>query len=157
MGTRRTWNVLDLIHFKNPKIRNPPIKAKQWIVICGEALRRWLLRDRAIEHPADDWTVEIRRGDTRADDAGDEDIHHDHDPVTIEQNRFARKEVDAPQTVLSVPKDGEPGRTITTWHRSVVPDKYASDSIFVDLDSESFRYLLGNLASRSGGFAASFR
>lgn len=68
---------------------------------------RRLLRDRAIEHPADNRTVETRRGDAKTDDAG-EDVHHDHDPVALEQNRFAPKEGDAPQVALRVPDDGEP-------------------------------------------------
>jgi hypothetical protein len=33
MGTRRTGNGFDLINFKHTKIREPPMKAKQWIVI----------------------------------------------------------------------------------------------------------------------------
>ena len=33
MGTRRTGNGFDLINFKYPKISEPPMKAKQWIVI----------------------------------------------------------------------------------------------------------------------------
>ena len=52
--------------------------------------------NRAIEHSADDRTVEIRRCDAKADDAAGEDVHHDHDPVAFEQNRFAPKELDAP-------------------------------------------------------------
>ena len=82
------------------------MKAKQWIVIGGEVLRRRLLCVRAIEPAADDGTVEIRHRHAKADDAAGEDVHHDHDPVAFEQNRFALKEVDAPQAVLSVPADG---------------------------------------------------
>jgi hypothetical protein len=33
MGTRCTGNAFDLIDFKYPKIRKPPMKTKQWIVI----------------------------------------------------------------------------------------------------------------------------
>jgi hypothetical protein len=33
MGTRSTGNGFDLINFKYAKIRKPPMKAKQWIVI----------------------------------------------------------------------------------------------------------------------------
>jgi hypothetical protein len=147
MGTRRTANSFNLINLEYAKIRQPPMKAKQWIVIRTEVPWRSRLRDRAIERPADGGTVEIRRRNAKADDAAGEDVHHDHNPVVFEQNRFAPKEVDAPQAVLSVPDDGEPGRTITAWHWPVVPDKDASDDIFIDLDSESSRYLLGNLAA----------
>jgi hypothetical protein len=81
MGTRRTGNGFNLISFTYTKIRKPSMKAKQWIVICGEVLRRCLLRDRAIEHPADGGTVEIRRRHAKADDAAGEDVDHDHNPV----------------------------------------------------------------------------
>jgi hypothetical protein len=76
-----------------------------------------------------------------------------HDPVAFEQNRFASKEVDAQQAVLSVPDDGEPRRTITAWYRSIVLKEYASDDIFIDLDSEGSRYLLGNLAAAEAGIS----
>jgi hypothetical protein len=46
-----------------------------------------------------------------------------------------------------VPDDAEPGRPITAWYRSVVPDEDAPDHIFIYLDSECSRYLLGNLAA----------
>jgi hypothetical protein len=34
-----------------------------------------------------------------------------------------------------------------------VLDEYASDDIFIDLDSESSRYMLGNLAAAEAGIA----
>jgi hypothetical protein len=145
MGTRRTGNSFNLINLEYAKIRQPPMKAKQWIVIRGEVPWRGLLRDRAIEHPEDGGTVEIRRRDAKADDAAGEDVHHDHNPVAFEQNRFAPKEVDAPQAVLSVRDDGEPRGTLTAWYPSVVSDEYASHDIFIDLDRECSRYLPGNL------------
>jgi len=52
-----------------------------------------------------------------------------------------------------VADDGEPRRTITAWHRSVVPDEDAPDHIFIDLDSECSRYLLGNLAAAEAGIS----
>src|SRR5580692_2830055 len=107
MGTRRTRNGFDLVDLEYTKIRQPPMKAKQWIVIGREVSRRGLLGDRAIEHTANSETVKIRRRDAKADDAAGEDVHYYHDPVAFEQNRFAAKEVDAPQAVLGVPDDGE--------------------------------------------------
>jgi hypothetical protein len=51
-----------------------------------------------------------------------------------------------------VPDDGESRRTITAWYRSIELDEYASDDIFIDLDDECFRYLLGHLAAAETGF-----
>jgi hypothetical protein len=96
MGTRSTGHRFDLIDLKDTKIRTPPLKAKQRIVIGGKVFRQGLLGDHAIEHPADDGTIEIRRGDPKADNTPGEYVHHDHDPVAFDQNRFATKKVDAP-------------------------------------------------------------
>ena len=111
---------------------------RRWVEI-----RRSLLRDCPIEHSADDRAVEIRRGNAKADDAAREYVHHDHDPEAPEQNRFAAKQVDAPQAVRGVPDHGEPRRVITTWQRSLVLDEYATHDIVIDLDTERARYLLG--------------
>jgi hypothetical protein len=50
-----------------------------------------------------------------------------------------------------VPDDGEPGRPITAWYQSVVPDEDAPDDIFIYRDSECSRYLLGNLPAAEAG------
>jgi hypothetical protein len=61
-----------------------------------------LLRDRPIEHP--EMTVPSRFATaTPANDAAGENVHHDHDPVAFEQNRFAPKEVDAHKLSLACP------------------------------------------------------
>jgi hypothetical protein len=54
----------------------------------------------------------------------------------LEQDRFATKEVDAPQDVLSVPDDGKPRRTIIAWSRAVVLDEDTPDNIFIGFDTE---------------------
>jgi hypothetical protein len=75
-------------------------------------------------------------------------VHHHHDPEALEQNRFAAKEVDAPQAVLGVPEHSEPRRP-TTWQRSIVLDEYASDDFLID--TERARYLLGDLPPAEAG------
>ena len=32
-------------------------------------------------------------------------IHEDHDPVTAQEQRFATKEIEAPETILGVPEE----------------------------------------------------
>jgi len=154
MGTGRTGHRFDLIDLKDTKIRAPPLKAKQRIVIGGNVFRQGLPGDQVIEHLADGGTIEIRRRDPKADNTPGEKVHYDHDPVAFEQNRFAPKEVDAPQAVLCVPDEAEPGRPITAWYRSVVPDEDAPDDIFVDRDRERAGQVLGNLPAAEVGVAA---
>ena len=113
------------------------MRAKQWIVIGGEVPRRGLLGDRAIEHSADRETVKIRQRDAKANDAAGEDIHCYHYPVAFEQNRFAPKEVDAPQAVLSVPDDGEPRGTTTARYLCLLKTPNACDSRALE-DLEGF-------------------
>jgi hypothetical protein len=92
----------------------------------------------------------------KADNTPGENVHHDHDPVAFGQNRFATKEVDAPQAVLGM-ADGREPRRPAAWSRSVVLDEYAADDIFVDRDREGARQVLGNLAPAEGGCGASSR
>ncbi len=106
------------------------------------------------EHPADERAVEISRGNAKADVAAREYVHHDHDPEAPEQNRFAAKQVDAPQVVSGVPDHGEPRKALTTWQRSVVLDEYATHDILIDVDTERARYLLGNLSAAEAGVAS---
>src|SRR5580698_7027267 len=86
MRTGCAGNGLDLINLKDPKVRTPAPKTKQWIVIRGKMFRHALSRDRAVEHSAHAGSVKIGGGDTKADNPARENIHHHHDPVTLEQN-----------------------------------------------------------------------
>src|SRR5271165_5439963 len=106
--------------------------------------RHILSRDRAVEHPTHAGSVEIGGGDAKADDPASEDIHHHHDPIAFEQNRFTAEEVDTPQAVSGRSDKREPGDAITAWCRSVVLDEYAPDHILVDREAECARDLLGN-------------
>jgi hypothetical protein len=45
-----------------------------------------------------------------ADDAASELIHDDHHPVGFEDQRFTAKEIDAPEAVLGMSEESEPGR-----------------------------------------------
>jgi len=116
-------------------------------MIRRKMLRRALSRDRAVEDPAHAGSVEISGTDAKADDPANEDVHHHHNPVALEQNRLTAGEVDAPKAVSGLPDDGEPRGAIAAWRRSVVPDEYAPDHIFVDREAEGTGDLLGNLTS----------
>ena len=62
-------------------------------MIGADVFRQRLTCSGAIEHPAHGHTIDISRRDTEANDAAREDVHHDHDPVALQQDRFAAEQV----------------------------------------------------------------
>src|SRR6202521_4998285 len=82
--------------------------------IAGEVRQR-LTCSGAIEHPAHGHTIDISRRDTEANDAAREDVHHDHDPVALQQDRFAAEQVYAPQAILG---NGANGTTIASARKT---------------------------------------
>src|SRR5438876_11582126 len=55
----------------------------------------------------------------KAHDATRAGVYHDEDPVVAQDGRFASKQIEAPQTVLRVTEDGEPGWPRRVWCRLV--------------------------------------
>ena len=51
MRLRNEGNGLDLFYVKNAQIRQPPMKAKERVVVGGHILRQGLLGDGVVEHP----------------------------------------------------------------------------------------------------------
>ena len=71
--------------------------------------------------------------------------YHDHDPVTAQKYGFASEQVDAPEAILDVPDEGQPGRAVGSGvARPVVLREHAGNDIFVNLDPEGMSDLLGN-------------
>jgi hypothetical protein len=105
-------NGLDLINLEDPKVREPSLKTKQWIVIRGKMFGHAPSRDRPVKHPAHIGTVEIGGADAKSDNPASENVHHHYDPVAPERNRLTPEEVDAPQAVPGLPENREPGGAI---------------------------------------------
>src|SRR5215207_129436 len=123
---------LDLAHIKNAQIGLPPMKLKQRIVIAAELLRQCeLARDDLIKHSADCSTINHAWLHSEADDAASELIHDDHHPVGSEDQRFTSKEIDAPEAVLGVSEESQPGRTVAAAGRPTVFRQYTSHNILV--------------------------
>jgi hypothetical protein len=87
---------LELLDVENSQIRTPAVKSEQRVMIGTEALGKWLTVPGLVEHAADADAVDMRRFDTESDDATRIDIHHDHHPEALQQDRLAAKQVDAP-------------------------------------------------------------
>ena len=67
--------------------------------------------DRVIEHPACRNAIDVGGFDAEADDAAAENVHDQHHPMAAQDDRFAAKEIYAPQTTFRVGDECEPGWT----------------------------------------------
>src|SRR5262249_1720659 len=76
--------------------------------------------------------------------------HHDQNPVCCQGGRFAPKQVAAPQAVLRVAEEGEPGWTSGISVRPVMNAQDTTDNIPVHVNAESQGDLLGNAGTTPG-------
>ena len=90
---------------------------------------------------------------TKANDAPRELVHDHEHPVGVEQNGFAPKQINAPETVFGMPDTGKPRRSLVLRMRVVVLFKHAPDHIFIDVYSERFVDLLCYPAAAKAGIA----
>ena len=98
-----------------------------------------------VEHPAYGDAVDVCALDAEADDAAGEDVHDHQHPVAAQEDRFAAEQIDAPEAVLGLRDECQPGRAIgsgVAW--PVVLGEHAANDILVDLDAEGVRDLLGD-------------
>src|SRR5688500_7043500 len=128
---------LDLAHIKDAQIGLPAMKLEERVVIAAEVLRQCgRARDDLIKHSADCSTIDHAWLHGEADDAASELTHDDHHPVGVEHQRFTSKEIDAPEAVLGVSEESQPGRTVAAAGRPTVFRQYTSHNFLVDLDTE---------------------
>jgi len=88
---RHEGDGLDFLDVENAQIRAPAMKSEQRVMIGTEALGKWLTTAGLVEHAADTDAVDMRRFNTESDDTTREDIHHDHYPEALQQDRLAAK------------------------------------------------------------------
>jgi len=113
-------------------------------MIGTEALGEWLTAPGLVEHAADAGAVDRRGLNTESDDTTRKDIHHDHHPEALQQDRLAAKQIDAPQAVTGFSDGREPRRTCAPrgWERVVRQNP--THHIFVDFQPEGVRNRLGD-------------
>ena len=121
-------------------------------MIRAEPNRRCFAADGLIEHPAYRRTVDGFAADAEADDAAGEYVDDHEDPMTAKEDRFAPKQVHAPEAVLGLGDEREPGwaRVVRMICSEMLREDPTHD-ILVDLHAECMRDLLGNtLIAKSG-------
>ncbi len=67
---------------------------------------------------------------------------------------FASEQIATPQTVLHMSDKGKPGRTSRIWFRPVMRAQETANNIFIDVDAESQRDMLGNAGTTPVGITS---
>ena len=106
-----------------------------------------------VKHSAKGDTVDRAGLQAKPNDPTSVLIHDDQYPVSPQHCRFAAKEVHAPETVLHVTKESQPGRTTGVWLGSVIRGQDAPNDVFIDGDAERPSNLLGNARAAPEGIA----
>src|ERR1051326_4619139 len=108
------------------------MKPVQRIVIRTEAFRKSSTSNGLLEHPAECHAVNDAGLYSKTDDSASVLVHHDQHPIRSQGNRFASKQVNAPQAVLHVTNERQPGRTTFRWPRPVISSQDAPDDILIN-------------------------
>src|SRR3979411_3268062 len=90
---------------------------------------KWLSGDDLVEHPANRHTTGISALKAKADDPAGEHIHHHHDPVAAQENRFAAKQIDTPQAVLHMPDKAQAGWAVGCCVVSIVFREHSAEGV----------------------------
>ena len=90
---------LDFVDLQNPKVRRPPVRLEQRIMIGTEMSRGALSMNGGVEHAAKVGAIDRITMHADSDEATRELVHDHEHPVAPEHDRLASKEVDAPEAV----------------------------------------------------------
>jgi|SRR6185312_5112638 len=105
-------------------------------MIGADALGKWLAAASLVEHPTHADPVDMCPFNTESDDPTRKDVHDDHHPETLQQDRLAAKQVDAPQAVACFSNDRQPRRTVASgpWARMIYENP--AHHVLVELQTE---------------------
>jgi hypothetical protein len=102
MRPRNPGHRLHCFHVQNPQIGLPAVELEQRIMIGNEPPWQAFSGIGLVEHATESHSIYGDRLHTKADDAAAKLIHHDQDPVRLEQDRISPEQVQAPESVLGV-------------------------------------------------------
>ena len=133
---RQIRNGLNLLDTEDTKIGLSALEREQWIVVRAQPPRDTLPDNRAIEYPAQRNPIDRAGLNPKPDDAPGELVHYHKDPMGLEPDRFATKQIDTPQAVACVTDQGQPGRPTVAGIGPKVLGEHAAHDILIDLDAE---------------------
>src|SRR5215813_6605212 len=105
---------------KDTEVGLPLMEPIQRIMIRTQIFQQCLRVNRTIEHSTQCQPIHDAAVNGKADDPAGKLIHHDQNPVTLQDRRFTAKQVQRPERVFSVTDEGEPGRTARSADRMEV-------------------------------------
>ncbi len=86
-----------------------------------------------VEHASQRDTIDIASLHTEADDPPRELVHDDNDPVGLQQNGLAPKQIDASKAVLHVTDEGQPRGAAIARFRTIVLGEDTPHEVLVDV------------------------
>ena len=95
------------------------MKPVQRIVIGAEIFRQTCTSYRLLEHPAERQAIDDSTLDPESDDSPCVLVHDDKDPICLQGDRFTSEQIEAPQTVLHMTDEGQPGWTASDRRRAM--------------------------------------
>lgn len=100
MRERYKRHKLNFAYLEYSKIGLPPMEAEQRIIVTAKISRRIGPTDRLAKHLTECWAIDSSCAYANADDSAGELIHDHENPVALENERLAAKQIDAPQAVF---------------------------------------------------------
>ena len=154
MGPRNVGHGLDFGHLQDSQVGLPSIRTIKRIVVRTEVLRHGALPAKGVvQHSAKGNPVDRAGLQAKPNNSTRVLIHDDQYPVSAQHSRFAAEEIHAPETVLQVAEEGQPGRTTAVWLGSVMRGQNAANDVFINGDAERPSNLLGDSRTAPGGIA----
>src|SRR6516165_8862062 len=142
----RDWDVgngLDLLDLEHAQVGEPTVEAEQRVVIGADPFGKRLAEDRVVEHPANRYAVRAFTCDPEANDAAGKEVQGHQHPVTAQQDRLATEQIQAPEAILRLRNESQPGSAFGSGiTRPVVLGGHSAHDILVDLDAEDVGDLL---------------
>ena len=131
MRQRHIRHTLYLGHLQHPQVGAPLVKPIQRVVVGAEARRTREPSNRMVEHTAQGPAIHGSSMEAKADDPPRVVVHHYPHPMASQDRRLAPEQVDAPQAILRMPQERQPGRTTRVGCRSIVRSEHSAHHVLL--------------------------
>src|SRR6266851_6296868 len=135
---------LDFVDLQNPKVRRPPVRLEQRIMIGAEMSWCAPSMNGGVEHAAEVGAIDRTTMHADSDEATGELVHDHEHPVAPEHDGLASKEIHAPQAVFRVSDERQPRGPGAARGGAIVFRQHAVNDVLVDVDAKRARDDAGN-------------
>jgi hypothetical protein len=141
-GTYRTVGIASTCKIRKFACHCWLLEMKERIMVQTQPYWQALTGDRLVKHPAESHAVDGHCLHSEADDSAGKLVHHDQNPMGFELDGLNLEQVQAPQAVLGLPKECEPGWTTAIADGSIMRRQDPPNHVLVELDPKGFGQLL---------------